>query len=575
MLRTHAATVMVAIALAAAILFAFGGALRLGFAPIDDHHLIVRNLAVRGTPAQSIQRLFAGYDPELYIPVTLLSFRLEYSLAGLRPWVFHVDNLLLHFLNALLVAAIAARLARSKAAAACCAFLFAVLPVHTETVVWISARKDLLAAFFALFTVLFFLRWIESGKKAWWAMAIAAFALGCLSKIAIVLLPLILVFLFLRERPAPKRTLAATTPFFLISLLLGVVALFGKTTVLGSSSIVVRVLLAAYAMGSALIHILLPLHLGVFYPLPSLHPIAPATAAIALVPLLLLIASLAVRKEAPLASLGIAWFLVAIAPTVLNIQTDLHAAGATFAADRYAYFPSIGILLALIGCATPLRRWWSASALRQAGIGITAIAVILSVPLARAQTGTWQSTATLYTHVLSFAPAAAQARVALARDLRAQNRTQEAFDLLRDGLAYADDPRLHLEAGFLLASTGQVSQAEEQFRLVEAKDPRNAEAAYGLAGLRAHAGDTLEAQRLYREALQREPRYPQALLELASLLRAKGDLAGAEEQLRAAVAADDGDPQTLLALADLWEVEGKKTEAERYRKEAALLESNE
>ncbi len=493
------------------ILLAYGRALFFDFAPIDDHHLIVDNPAVREFSFASIQWMFTHLDPELYIPLTYLSFFLEHAIAGLRPWVFHVDNLILHTANAWLLFVLARRMLRSTTIALCIALLFAMHPLLTETVVWIAARKDLLSTLFVLLTIVTTYRTIDTQKTVWFVTSVLFFLCALLSKISVAPLPVLLLCLYRMEGATWKMSFKKTFLLFLFSLLLGVVALAGKETVLGSTLMIDRFLLAGHCMTSALRKIFLPFDLSIFYGIPT------PSVVMVIVPLLLTTSAAFFYKKLPVLSLGIVWFVLMILPALYNVQIDIRSAAATFNADRYAYLPFMGILLAMGDLAFfGATRMCTRTLIGSSALITTLLACIL-IPLSYRQTAVWESAETLYTHAVKAQPRSIEARVALAREWRETGKLQEAFDMLKEGLAYGDDARLHLAAGFVFAKAGQAAEAEEQFFIARRMAPTLPEPLYGLGGLAEHSGRINAAIGYYSEALVLEPDYAAARKALERL----------------------------------------------------------
>ena len=455
----------------------------------------------------SLKTIFTTFDPELYIPITFLSFKIE-SLFGMNAWLFHLDNLLLHIANGILVAWILIKLTRSRIAGVCAALIFAVHPINAETVVWISARKDLLATFFGLLSIMFAMR-----KSA--RLSIIFFTLAALSKISVVMLPLLLMVLTMQDGRRIRDNIKILAPLFAIAITLGVVALVGKGSEIGSASVIERIVLAGYAISLSISHFLLPAHIGLYYTLPAINT---QSILIAMIPLLLIVCAWIVRKKLPLVSIGIVWFFVFIIPTVFNIQTDIRSPGVTFASDRYLYLPSIGLLIAIVAVAMEVGKRMKREQTKNIALALTSLLVIIFIPVTRAQVATWNNADMLFAHALVISPQSVQARVSLAESLKQEGKIEEAFAILKQGLQFSDDPRLHLEAGVLYAAAGQVVEAEDQFKKVQAIEPRLVEAIYGIAMLRAHEGKKEEAEKLLRQAIELEPTYERAHLDLAELL---------------------------------------------------------
>ena len=400
--------------LAALVAVAFGRAVFFDFAPIDDHALIYQNLAIRDPSWASVANFFTRFDPELYIPLTYLSYFVDHLVFGAEPWAFHLHNLVLHGVNALLVGTLLWKLSGSRLLSAICALLFAVHPLHTEAVVWIAARKDLLSAFFALLAVFCVLHAEEGGRSRWMVAAFAAFLLGLLAKVSIAGLPLILLFL--------TRSVRKTAPFLIASIVFAIVAIVGKAEVIASVALLQRLFLTLYGMGAVVLRMIVPIDMAVMYALPEPSG---ASVLVALLPLVLLPLAFFLRRSMPLVAFGVAWMLVTLLPPALNAQSDALAAGATFAADRYGYLPSVGLLIVLAGmCLHAMQRADDRSRSIACWV-IAAFAAALAslfIFLARAQVGTWSDQKLLFMHAILVTPSSADAHVSLARILRREGK---------------------------------------------------------------------------------------------------------------------------------------------------------
>lgn len=508
------------------------------------------------------------FDPELYIPFTFLSFKIETLIVGMNPMLFHTDQLILHVVNALLVAWIIGRLTGSRIAGYCMAAVFAVHPLNAEAAVWLSARKDLLATFFTLLSIVFVLQSIDRENRWFWILSVIFFVLALLSKISVVALPLFILIVLLRERFTMKSAAMMLAPYLIAALLLGIVAVLGKGGVLASTPLLDRIVLAGYAISLSIGHFFIPAHLTLYYALPAINA---TSTIVALIPLLFIAIAIACWKRAPLISIGLAWFFVFILPTVFNIQTDVHASGVTFASDRYLYLPMIGLLIALVGLTFMIRSLLDASIARWSAMIAMLIALVIFVPMTRAQVATWNDAQTLFSHAIIVSPASVQARISLAETLKKQNNLQDAFAVLKDGLAYGDDTRLHLEAGVLYAAADDVTHAVEEFSTVRSMDAHSAAAYDGLAALQAHAGNIDQAKLFYEKAIQLEPADIGARIALAALLHQSGDASGARHQLDAALKNDPSSVDALNAMAILLISQGHALQAQVYSHKAALL----
>lgn len=538
-----------------------------GFAPLDDAHLITGNLFVRNPTFYSVYWFFTHFDPELYIPLTWLSYMVEQMVWKLDPFWMHVDQLVLHAINSCLVFVLMRRIGGQRTAAAIGALLFAVHPIQTEVAVWLSARKDVLSAFFALLCTIHLVQSPQKNLPMSRLLIAAAFlALGLLAKVSVIGLPIALAALLSALRVPGREILRRTSLPLCLSAVFGSIALVGKFSVLdsGFTSPLLRILYAAIGHAIVLLHILFPRGLTPFYTPPMLNF---AWVAISIcVAATLLAATLFLWKRHRLLAAGMVWWATLLAPALLNVQTDIRAAAGTFAADRYAYVAMVGWILLLTACMRllPVR-------IMRIGYGFVTLVCCGLIFLSRAQTAVWSSADSLLRHAVAVSPASVHARTALADILRQQGRLEEAFALLKDGLQFGSDPRLHLAAGQTYAKAGQTAEAAEQFRIMESLEPHSPEAAYALGQMAEHDADSAAALALYRVAAERETGFAAAHRGIARILLLQGDTASAKQHLEEALHWHPFDTQTLSDLAALLEAEGMEEEAAKLQNTVQFL----
>lgn len=558
---------------------AFGRSLVQGFAPIDDSYLIVGNLAVRGVTFENVRMIFTTFDPELYIPLTLFSFQLNYLASELAPWSYHLANLLLHAANALLVGSVLEKLTKQRTLSLFGGMLFALHPLHTEAVVWIAGRKDLLSTFFFLLSFLCFVSWVERKRQVksstqqwkWYLSSLFCFLCALLSKVNTVTLPVVLLLtdvLVLRRRDV-RRVLLEKIPYILLALVFMGVATLGKERVLTSSTTLETLLMAGRSTVFYLQKFFIPMGLTVFYShqgpinITDLQFAAPA-----LLALVLLVLSMWYLWKQRTIAFGFLWYFIILSPTFLNF----HKGDAMFfAVDRYVYLPSVGILLLLIvGMTWILERWRSISFWIPCGMGVSI--VILFTLLSLHQTRFWDSPELLFHHALDLYPESVPARTDLARMLREQGRTTDAFTLLKEGLRYGDDGHLHLAAGYIYAKVGQVHDAEEQFRVALDMLPKNPEPVFSLGSLKEQTGDIGAAEEFFQRAIAMDPSYVGARVRLGRILLARGMRDEARREFQEALGWNRSSRGALLGLADMTAAEGDSEQAALYRSKAMGLD---
>ncbi len=544
-------------------LIVFGHSLFQDFAAIDDSFLIVNNPIVHGWDIRRIWLAFTTFDPELYIPFTLVSFQLNWILANGAAWPFHATNLLLHSANALLVTLLVLSLTRHKITAIVVGLLFAVHPLHTEAVVWAAGRKDLLCTTFLLLSYLLFRHWKIQGRSTALIASIVFFLCSLLSKVLSATLPAVLVIdlLLLDRHQRSKKKWWSLAPFMLLSIGLLIVARFGKEHILASSTLWETFVMAQKSSMFYLQKLLVPLGLTVIYPFQETISLQRAEFLLpTLCNIVLLIAAFWQRHKRPLVTFGILFYFLTLSPTFFNFHKgDLLF----FAVDRYAYIPSIGIFLAatvLIGAV--IKTW--ALPRNVAAVAACCVLSLLSV-LSFRQTYVWDSPDTLFGRSVRLYPQSVAARMALASVLRERNDLTGAFDILKEGLRYSDHPGLNLEAGLVYMASGQTEDAREQFEAARMKEPSIATSYFYLGFLDDYDKKTDNAIAHYTKAVALDPSYVSARVSLARHLIRRKQFADARSQLLQALTWNPVSTETLSALTELAHAQGRKDEATQWQ----------
>jgi tetratricopeptide (TPR) repeat protein len=318
----------------------------------DDHFYIVNNRYIQELTWENLQETLTGYMLGNYHPLTMLSLFVEYTLAGARPWVYHLDNLLLHIANSWLVFRLIYRLNPSFLAAAVTSMLFAVHPLHVESVVWAAERKDVLYTLFFLLSFHYYLRFVAENKRSHYVISILLFVCSCLSKGMAVVLPVVLVLTdwLMLKRSFNNKVLLEKAPYFVIALAAGIVSIVAQrsagadaTNVLGLAySKSERFFFICYGLMFYWVKMLIPTNLYAFYPYPELTGMRklPGEFYFYFFLLLVLVAGLywTGRRDARIWWGGL-YFFVVILPVA-----QILPIGSAIVADRYFYVSSVGPL---------------------------------------------------------------------------------------------------------------------------------------------------------------------------------------------------------------------------------------
>jgi tetratricopeptide (TPR) repeat protein len=552
----------------------------------DDYPLLVDNSAYRGLAWSNLRWMFSTNLMGHYMPVTWMTYGLDYILWGLDPFGYHLTNLVLHSANTTLVYVVALRLFRAvwvrslvdgadslRIGAAFTALLFGVHPLRVESVVWITERLDLVCGFFYLLAILMYLRGVAAestdvrqSRRDYWA-AVGMFVLALLSKSMAVTLPVVLLVLdahpLRRLRPGvhgwvtpgPWRIWQEKVPFVLAGALVSVVAFrallsFAPATSWDRLGLLERVAVSAYALAFYLWKTLLPVGLSPLYEL--LLPVRPFGWHFLLsgvVVLLITGVAFALRPRWP----GLLAVWIGYGVMLFPVVGIFHK-GHQIAADRYSYLPGIGwALLAGGAVVLALRRDRSARSGRRA---LAVILVFSTIPLLAfatwRQVKIWQDGVTLWRHAVRVDPASPIAAANLGWELRAQGDLAEAVEQCQRALLlrpdYAD---AHLNLGLARAAQGRAAEAERHLRRVLEITPRSTAAQSGLGSLLEAEGRVDEAIAHFHQALQISPRSAKAHNNLGVALARSGRTGEALAEFSEAVRLDPnfGQAQNNLGLA--------------------------
>lgn len=499
-----------------------------------------------------------------YIPVTWLTLGLDYLLWGMNPAGYHLTNIVLHALNAVLVTLVAVRLlrlARPRSAesalwtgAAAAALFFALHPLRAESVAWVTERRGLLSALFALLTVLAYLRMCAASgaaRRRWLVASVGCYALALGSKAAVMTLPLVLVVLDVyplgRLGPDWRRWAAPATraiwlekiPYALLAALAGAIAM----AVIRANEVFfsmesyppgARIAMLAYGLVFYVVRTAIPLGLSPLYELPErVSALDPPFLASLVASAVVTGALWAARRRWP-AGLA-AWATYAL---VLLPVSGLSQTGHQLVADRYSYLaclPSALLLGAGVGAALDAVRAGGVRTafVRAAGGGLVLWLAGLTV-LTWFQVQLWRDSETLWRWALEVDPACVVCHNQLGAVLGNRGDPAAAAPHFERALALRPDDRgLHVNLGLALLNTGHAAQAVPHFARALEQRPGDVETRVHLGAALGRAGRVDEAIAELRRAVGQNQAHPQARYELARAYLARGDRTAAAEQVEA------------------------------------------
>jgi tetratricopeptide (TPR) repeat protein len=304
----------------------------------DDQQYVTENKMIMEGSWRNIETIFDSIYMGHYHPLTLLSYSLEYRFFKLNPFVYHLTNLIFHLLNGLLVFWLIWMLKGGVLISLVVSLLFAIHPLHVESVAWISERKDLLCSFFFLGSLIVYLTYLKTRRMRAYFLSLFLFLLSLLSKSMAVTLPLVLFLCdYLLDRKFDRKCLIEKIPFLVIAFIFGIIASFalrssGMVDPKSSFSFFKNIFIISEVLTSYFSKLVLPIKLSCVY--PFIKGITSFWSYVSLTTILgFLIAGILLGRYNKKITFGTLFFFITILP-VLPIK---------IVADRYSYIPSIGI----------------------------------------------------------------------------------------------------------------------------------------------------------------------------------------------------------------------------------------
>jgi tetratricopeptide (TPR) repeat protein len=512
------------LALLGLTLLAYSGVFDNEFVNWDDRRYIVENEQVHDFSAENVKSWFSEEVSDNYHPLTNFSQTLDYVLGGGEPWLFHLTNLLFHLLNSLLVFLLIRQLGKAEWAALLVAAIFALHPMHVESVAWAAERKDVLYTFFFLLSLRSYLKYLDQQlAKKYLGLALLWGLLSLLSKPAAVPLPLILLLLdAYRGRSWKSRRLwLEKIPFFALALAVGLLTIAVQADdairPLAEIQWLDQISFASYGFVMYGVKFFFPYPLFHFYPYPPADSIPFYFYLMPIVALGML--GLAVVGGRKNKDLQLGFWLFAL---MLSTTLQLLPIGGTIMADRYSYVPFIGLGLIVVWGVE--KGGWDQGKKGQIMRYVGLTVALLWAALSWRQVAIWQNSETLWTHRIE----KGTQPVAIAYTNRGEHfkRTGQPAKALADfQQALRIDPqetgalrlraKIYLDQGKLIEARRDYEQLLavsredptdwQNFAIILNKQGETAEALAALARARLLQGQRQQALQAIEQALQRKP----------------------------------------------------------------------
>jgi len=541
---------LIAAALAVATLAVYGQVISHQFINLDDNLYIRDNpIVARGLTLPGIAWAFTTFHAANWHPLTWLSHMLDCQLFGLNAGRHLFVNALIHVSNSLLLFLFLKRVTGARWRSAIVAALFALHPLHVESVAWAAERKDTLSTFFGLLCLLAYARYVEKPSRKKYALVAVWLGLGLMAKPMLVSWPFVLLLLDywplrrLQWRPADGIRRFAKEWLPLVREKLPLFCLVAPSMVVthiaqvyGGAVADLIVAPLSWRLANSLVsyakYLLLtfwPTDLAIYYPV-LIHAV-PAWQWAAALLLLGVITAVALRnaREPSYLISGWLWFLGTLVPVI-----GLVRVGAQAMADRYTYIPSIGLFIALVFGLADLANTWRISRVFIATA--SAVTILLLASLTAFQISRWRDSETLYAYVLSVTSDNVVVQNDLGCVLDQQGKHAEAISHFAEALRIKPD---FLDAlgnmGLALRKQGKAAESIGFYQRALRVKPDSAKAHWQLGQVLADQGKNDDALQEFLQATELAPNDFDIRMDLALMLARLGKLSEATSQLNEAL----------------------------------------
>jgi len=525
---------LICLFLVIAILVVYWQVRNFQFVNYDDRQYVTKNHHVQdGLTIESIKWSFTAIHASNWHPLTWLSHMLDCQIYGMNPGRHHMTNVLLHILNALLLFLVFKRMTGDLWQSGFVAALFALHPLHVESVAWVAERKDVLSTFFLMLTLWSYTRYVEDSEFNKYLLVILFFIIGLMAKPMLVTLPFgLLLFDYwplkrfqlgssgdknhTMKKPFYWGLIWEKTPLFFLSAVSSVGTYLaqkssGAVHSLASIPFHTRVANAMVSYVSYIGKMIWPNNLAVLYPYPESKMLWKVAGA-GLFLIVVSVIAFRMKRTKPYFVVGWLWYLGTLVPVIGFVQVGVQAM-----ADRYTYLPLIGIFI-IIAWGVP--DWVPKWRYRRIGLAATTIAILaILIITARLQVRYWSNSVTLFEHALDVTVDNSIAHLNLGEALAEQGKINAAvihyYEALRikPGLVAP-----HLNLGVALKEEGKLDEAIDHFTTALRLKPDCAEAQYELGDTLNKKGDFAGAVKHYQEAIRIKPDYTEAYNNIGVIL---------------------------------------------------------
>ncbi|MBN2019371.1 MAG: tetratricopeptide repeat protein [Sedimentisphaerales bacterium] len=553
------------------------------FVNYDDDDYVTDNPNIKsGFSWQNFKWAFTTGRSSNWHPLTWLSLMLDCTLFGVKSGPLHLINVVFHITNTLLLFVVFNRMTKRSWASAFIAALFAVHPLHVESVAWVAERKDVLSTLFWLLTMLAYIRYTERKSIIAYITAIVLFGLGLMAKPMLVTLPFVLILLdywplsrFLNSKFSILNSIIEKLPFFILTIVSSVITFIfqrkgGAVTAIFFKD---RILNALCSYLAYIWKMFVPTRLAVLYPHPASISAGDGmliVKAVVSAIILILITALLLyygRRYKYLA-FGWLWYLGTLVPVIGIIQVGVQAM-----ADRYTYIPLIGLFVIIAFGAADLLKHIPLS--RRVLSTMAAVVLLACVLSTSAQLKHWQTSLTLFEHALAVTKNNYTILNNYGNSLSDQDRPYEAVIYFNEAIKILPNaPDIRNNFGVALKKLDRIDDAIEQYNIALRLEPNYAVAHLNLGVALMAKGEYDAAIEHYKFYLGCDANDVNLQQGMAISLATQGKVGDAVGRFKKALAARPDSAEVLGNLGYALAQSGKPGEALEYYYRSLLLDPN-
>ncbi|MGD0786320.1 MAG: tetratricopeptide repeat protein [Sedimentisphaerales bacterium] len=511
------------------------------FVNYDDNDYVSENPHVlNGLTADAVWWAFTTGHAANWHPLTWLSLALDRQLFGPSPGRIHLVNLLLHLANTFLLFTVIKKMTGALWQSAFVAALFALHPLHVESVAWISERKDVLSTFFWLLTMLAYARYVKQPGAVRYLLVLLIFAMGLMSKPMLVTLPFVLLLLDYWplnrikhfDRQVIYRLVWEKIPFIVFSIASSVITFLAQQ----NSEAIFASLALKFRIGNAFISyaryiekMIWPSRLAVFYPNPYENVSVLYAVISAAVLLIVTILVIRLAKNHRYLVTGWFWYLGTLIPVIGFIQVGRHAM-----ADRYTYITLTGLFIIIAWGLPQLTAKWPQ---RKIALGVSMVIVLTALGIcAHRQVSYWKNSFVLFSHALAVTQNNYIAYNNLGIAYVDLGRWSEAIDNCKQAIKIKPNlAESHVNLGIAYSNLGRWPEAIDAYKQAIKIKPDSAKAYYNLGVAYGELGRSTEAIEAFKQAILIKSDYAKAHLNLGVAYGKLGRLSEAIEAFKQAI----------------------------------------